>query len=74
MRAKVLFGQKSYPDLKSIPEPIDIVDIFRRSELMGPLVDEAIEVGAGRLDAGRLQDEVAAVRARVSRLSDVIND
>ena len=39
-------GEKSYPDLKSIPEPIDMVDIFRGSELVGPVVDEAIEVGA----------------------------
>ena len=38
-------GEKSYPDLKSVPEPIDMVDVFRRSELVPPVVDEAIEVG-----------------------------
>jgi len=38
-------GEKSYPDLKSVPEHIDMVDIFRRSELVAPVVDEAIEVG-----------------------------
>ncbi len=38
-------GEKSYPDLKSVPVPIDMVDIFRRSELVPPVVDEAIEVG-----------------------------
>ena len=38
-------GLKCYPDLKSVPEPIDMVDIFRRSELVAPIVDEAIEVG-----------------------------
>lgn len=38
-------GEKSYPDLKSVPVPIDMVDIFRRSELVAPVVDEAIEVG-----------------------------
>ena len=38
-------GEKSYPDLKSVPEPIDMVDIFRRSELVPPVVDQAIEVG-----------------------------
>ena len=37
-------GEKSYPDLKSVPEPIDMVDVFRRSELVPPVVDEAIEV------------------------------
>src|ERR671919_2493535 len=38
-------GEKSYPDLKSVPEHIDMVDIFRRSELVPPVVDEAIDVG-----------------------------
>ena len=38
-------GERSYPDLKSIPEPIDMVNLFRRSELVPPVVDEAIEVG-----------------------------
>ena len=41
-----VLGEKSYPDLKSVPEPIDMVDIFRRSELVPPVVEEAIEVGA----------------------------
>ncbi len=38
-------GEKSYPDLKSVPESIDMVNLFRRSELVPPVVDEAIEVG-----------------------------
>ena len=38
-------GEKSYPDLKSVPEPIDMVNIFRRSELVAPVVDQAIEIG-----------------------------
>ncbi len=38
-------GERSYPDLKSIPEPIDMVNLFRRSELVPPVVVEAIEVG-----------------------------
>jgi hypothetical protein len=41
-----ILGEKSYPDLKSIPEKIDIVDVFRRSETVPPIVDEAIEIGA----------------------------
>jgi uncharacterized protein len=39
-------GQPCYPSLRDIPEPIDIVDIFRRSEAVPEVVDEAIEVGA----------------------------
>ncbi len=35
-----------YPSLKDIPEPIEIVDIFRRPEHVLPIVQEAIEVGA----------------------------
>lgn len=42
----LVLGEKSYPDLKSVPGPIDMVDIFRRSEYVAPIVDEAIEVGA----------------------------
>ena len=38
-------GEKSYPDLKSVPDAIDMVNIFRRSELVAPVVDEAIEIG-----------------------------
>ena len=41
-----VLGEKSYPDLKSVPEPIDIVEVFRRSDLVATGVDEAIEVGA----------------------------
>jgi len=41
-----VLGEKSYPDLNAVPEPIDMVDIFRRSELVAPVVDQAIEVKA----------------------------
>ena len=40
-----VLGEKSYPDLKSVPERIDMVNIFRRSELVPPVVDQAIEIG-----------------------------
>ena len=39
-------GLKCYPDLISIPEPVDIVDIFRRSAEVLPVVEEAIAIGA----------------------------
>lgn len=39
-------GEKSYPDLASVPEPIDIVNVFRRSEYLADIFDEAVEVGA----------------------------
>jgi signal transduction histidine kinase/predicted CoA-binding protein len=41
-----VLGEKVYPDLRSIPEPIDVVEIFRRSEAVPEIVDQAIEIGA----------------------------
>ena len=41
-----ILGEKSYPDLKGIPQKVEIVDIFRKSEDVGPIVDEAIGLGA----------------------------
>ena len=40
-----VLGEKSYPDLKSVPERIDMVNVFRRSELVPPVIEEAIQVG-----------------------------
>jgi predicted CoA-binding protein len=44
--AQEILGTRSYTNLSSIPEPIEIVDIFRRSEEVMPIVDEAIKIGA----------------------------
>jgi predicted CoA-binding protein len=41
-----VLGESSYPDLRAVPGGIDVVDIFRRSEDVGPIVDQAIEKGA----------------------------
>jgi uncharacterized protein len=41
-----VLGEKSYPRIEDVPEHIDIVDIFRRSEFVGPIVDSAIRIGA----------------------------
>lgn len=43
------YGEKSYPELKAVPDPIDIVDVFRRPEHVPGVADEAIEVGAKAL-------------------------
>ena len=39
-------GEKSYPDLLTVPEPIEIVQVFRLSEDVPPIVDQAIQIGA----------------------------
>ncbi len=44
--AHEVLGQRGYPDLRSIPKPVDLVDIFRRSDRVRPHVEEAIAVGA----------------------------
>ena len=41
-----ILGEKSYPDLASIPAPVDIVDIFRNIEAIPGIVDEAIQIKA----------------------------
>jgi predicted CoA-binding protein len=41
-----ILGEPCYPNLDSIPEPVDIVDIFRRSEYVPEIVDAAIRIGA----------------------------
>ena len=41
-----VFGEQSYPDLFAVPEKIDLVDVFRRSDEAGKAVDQAIAVGA----------------------------
>jgi predicted CoA-binding protein len=41
-----ILGQKCYPDLKSIPTPIDIVNLFQRAERVPLFIDDAIEIGA----------------------------
>ncbi len=41
-----VLGERSYPDLDSVPEAVDIVDIFRRSEYVPDIVEAAIRKGA----------------------------
>lgn len=39
-------GEKAYPDLLAVPQPVDLVLIFRRSEAIPPFIDQAIQIGA----------------------------
>ena len=68
-------GEISYPDLKSVPEPIDMVDIFRRSELVAPVVDEAIEVGVKYIwMQDGVVDPVAAAKAEAAGIPVIMDD
>src|SRR3954454_15073205 len=44
--ADEVLGQRCYPSLEEVPVPVDVVDVFRRSEAAGAHVDEAIATGA----------------------------
>lgn len=57
-------GERAYPDLGSVPDPVDLVDVFRASEHVGAIVDECLRLGhkAIWLQDGVI-DEAAAQRA-----------
>ena len=45
-RAETVFGEQGYRTLAEIPFPVDVVDVFVRSELAGAIADQAVEIGA----------------------------
>lgn len=57
-----VLGEKAYPDLESVPDKVDIVDVFRRSEHVPPIVESAIKIGARAiwLQEGVYHPEAAA--------------
>ena len=70
-----VLGLKSYPDLSSIPRKVDLVDIFRLSHLVPPVVDEVIAIGARFIwmQDGVIHEEAAA-KARAVGLSVVMDN
>jgi len=44
--ATEILGEKVYPSLSAIPDKVDVVQVFRKSEDVPPVVDEAIKIGA----------------------------
>jgi len=73
-REKEVLGQKAYPSLTDIPDRVDIVDVFRRSEDTPPIADEAVKIGAKALwlQTGISSDE-AASRAAAGGLTVVMD-
>ena len=69
-----VLGEKCYPDVESVPEPIDIVDIFRRSEFVPEIVEAAIRKGARAIwmQEGVIHEE-AARRAQEAGLEVVMD-
>jgi hypothetical protein len=72
--AAEILGEKAYPDLESVPEKIDVVQIFRRSEDVPPVVEDAIKVGAKVvwMQEG-IVNEDAAKKAREAGLQVVMD-
>jgi predicted CoA-binding protein len=73
-RESEVLGLKSYPSLKAIPGPIEVVDIFRESAAVPAIVEEAIAVGAKVVwtQLGVINEE-AAERARAAGLEVVMD-
>ncbi|HUA17507.1 MAG TPA: CoA-binding protein [Bryobacteraceae bacterium] len=69
-----VLGEKAYARLEDVPEHIDIVDIFRRSEFVKPVVASAIRIGASAvwMQEG-VVDETAARKARDAGLAVVMD-
>ena len=72
--AEEILGEKSYPDLESIPEKIDVVQVFRKPEDVPPVVESAIKVGAKAvwMQEGIVNEE-AAQNARDAGLQVVMD-
>ena len=69
-----VLGEKSYPNLEAVPERIDIVNIFRRSEFVPEIVEAAIKVSAKAvwMQEGVVH-EAAAARASAAGLTVVMD-
>jgi predicted CoA-binding protein len=67
-------GRKTFPDLVSIPQKIDVVQVFRRSEDVPPVVDQALRIGAKIvwMQEGIINEE-AAKTAEAAGLKVVMN-
>jgi predicted CoA-binding protein len=69
-----VLGEKAFASLDNVPEPVDIVNVFRRSEFVPDIVDAAIRIGAKCvwMQEGVIHEEAAA-KARAAGLEVVMN-
>ncbi len=71
---KEALGEKAYPSLRDIPQKVDIVDVFRRSEDVPPIADDAIAIGARCLWLQEgIVNKAAAKKAEQAGLSVVMD-
>jgi predicted CoA-binding protein len=71
---KEVLGERSYAGLREIPVPVDLVDIFRKSDAVPPIIDDAIAIGAKAvwMQEGVVHKEAAA-KARAAGLKVVMD-
>ena len=73
-RYPAVLGEKCYRSLREIPEPVDMVDVFRRSADVPPIAEDAIAIGARVLwQQLGVRNEEAAERARAAGLEAVLD-
>ena len=72
--AQTVHGERGYARLSDVPFPVDVVDCFVNSRLVGPVVEQAVAVGASGvwMQLG-VVDERAAAQARAAGLTVVVN-
>ena len=72
--AREILGERVYPRLSDVPVPVDLVDVFRRAEHLGEIVDECLRIGMKNL---WIQEDIinvsAALRARSGGMLVVMN-
>ncbi len=73
-RAVPVHGEQGYASLSDIPFPVDVVDVFVRSDLAGAVADEAVAIGAGAVwfQLG-VVDEAAYQRVRAAGIDMVMD-
>ena len=73
--ATEILGEKAYPALSAVPDPYDLVNVFRPSDQVEPIVDEAIHAGKAKVIWMQLGivNEAAAAKARAAGIHVVMD-